>query len=372
MPLSIEKFMSKDLITHIRNLALVIAVASATFLLDIKLPLGVAGGVPYVILILTGMLFPWPRIFIFLGLCATFLTLIGFFLSPEYAALWIVITNRIYAIVAIWVTVFILSLKRKEKSLLEEITLRRELELKLYDAVKSTDKANKAKTAFFGSMSHDLRTPLNAIIGFSEAIDKKIFGTDKFDKYFEYASDIHKSSLYLLQLINDILDAAKLESGAHVLHLKNINVKEVVYSCHDLLNKIAKDKNIDLKISIADDILPLFADPLALQQIIVNLLSNSIKFTPNDGTIILSVKTAKNQHIIKIEDTGAGISEEALKTITKPFTREDNDHHKAQEGSGLGLSIVKSLVELHHGELEIQSVLDKGTTIIVTLPSKGF
>ncbi|MBT5073713.1 MAG: HAMP domain-containing histidine kinase [Kordiimonadaceae bacterium] len=361
--------MEKEVLYKINRIIIVLAVASATFILDITLPLGVAGGVPYVLLILTGLLFSTDKIFIYLGVFATILTWIGFFLSPENAALWIVITNRCYAMVAIWTTVFILSLKKKEKSLREEITWREELELKLYEAIKSADKTKKEKSAFFASMSHDLRTPLNAIIGFSDLINNKIHGEETFDKYFEYSIDIHNSSQYLLQLINDILDMSKIESGHFILNKSEVDLPEIVYSCRDLLSVSAAQKNISVKIDIVDDIKTINADPLALKQILVNLMSNSIKFTPEGGKVTLDVKHSGSENVISIQDTGRGISADALETIAEPFVRDENNSSKTEEGTGLGLSIVKALVNLHNGDLKIESKLGSGTTVTVALPA---
>lgn len=320
------------------------------------------------VLILSGLLIPVRQIFIILGILATILTWIGFYLSPENEILWIVITNRVYAMVAIWVTVFILSLKRKEKSLREEIAWRNDFEAKLYKTIKSSEDANKSKTEFLASMSHDLRTPLNAIIGFSEMIEKRTFGEDNFEKYFEYAGDIHKSSQYLLQLINDILDVSKLESGNFDLNKRETNLDEIINSCYNLLNKSALDKEINLEFDVSDSLEPFFADPLAIKQILINIVSNSIKFTPAGGIVYLKAEEVDNHQVIIISDNGVGISEKALKTITQPFIRDDENTKKFHEGTGLGLSIVKALVRLHDGELRIESTLGEGTTVTIILP----
>ncbi len=239
----------------------------------------------------------------------------------------------------------------------------------LQDAIVQANQASQAKSDFLASMSHELRTPLNAIQGFSEMIAMKAFGPLGSTKYEEYADHIHSSSQHLLNLVNDVLDLASIEAGKMDITREELTIEDIVkHSSRFIIGATGMD-GINYTVDISDNLPPLFADKRALKQILINLLSNSVKFTPKGGLIALSVSASNGHHIFEVRDSGAGISEKRLKRITEPFFKEENDPHKAHEGTGLGLAIVKSLISLHDGELIIDSELGKGTTITVTLPS---
>ena len=233
----------------------------------------------------------------------------------------------------------------------------------------SLKKADQAKSNFLAAMSHELRTPLNAIIGFSEAIKEEMFGPVNNKKYLEYNQDIYASGMHLLHLVNDVLDLSILEAGKKELAYEYINVVEIVSECKNMFGKLAEDKNIDIVINIPINIVQVYADRKSLMQILINLLSNAIKFTPDNGSIIIAAYVKDDKHYFQIIDTGIGISEEYIKSITKPFERaQKSPFVTQQEGAGLGLSIVQSLINLHNGVLKIKSVLEKGTEVMFIIP----
>ncbi len=231
------------------------------------------------------------------------------------------------------------------------------------------EEALDTKTKFLASMSHDLRTPLNAIIGFSEVINTELYGPIGNKKYADYSRDIYGSGKYLLQLVNDILDLSKLEAGKNKLEYETFDFYKLVLECQSIVYKLAEDKDIDLYIRVSEDGSTVCADRLALTQIVMNLVSNAIKFTPPNGSITISAHVSDDKYIIKVIDTGCGISKENIELIIKPFVKATESPYVSHtEGAGLGLAIAKSLIELHGGDLAIDSILDKGTTVTVTLP----
>lgn len=239
-------------------------------------------------------------------------------------------------------------------------------------SVIRAENANKERTDFFTSMSHDLRTPLNAIIGLSELMKLSFHGPLGSDKNVEYVNDINKSGQYLLQLVNNILDISKLEAGERSIVRQLIDVKEIFLDCYKLLYRLAEDKKITCNLETTKDLPMIYADKHALMQILMNVFANAIKFTPEGGYVTCNTKVLNGKHIIEISDSGIGIAEGKLKSITKPFVRvEENPYLSKQEGTGLGLAIVKLLVDLHDGVLEIKSILGKGTTVTISLPPEA-
>ena len=253
-------------------------------------------------------------------------------------------------------------------AMLRDITKRKQTETALNKALFEANRANKAKSSFLAVMSHELRTPLNAIMGFSEMMKSQIFGSLGSEKYVEYVQDIHTSSQHLLDLVNSILDLSAIDAKKHKLEREHLNLLEIITHCQSIVDGMYSEKNITNVFDIPKDIAKIYADPKGMKQILLNLLSNSIKFTPEGGQIKISAHTNKAGHVIKITDTGIGIPKEALENITNPFTKLENNPYKANEGTGLGLSIVKSLVELHGGALSIKSPQGKGTIVTITFP----
>ncbi|MBL4602165.1 MAG: CHASE domain-containing protein [Emcibacteraceae bacterium] len=230
------------------------------------------------------------------------------------------------------------------------------------------EKADKIKSEFMANMSHELRTPLNAIIGFSDIIKQEIFGAIGSKKYKGYIGDILNSSQHLLSLINDILDISAMESGQLSLKKESINSAELINECYNSLHPLSHAKDISCEIKSKDELPDVIADHRALKQIFVNLISNSIKFTPEGGKITIHVSCENDFMQFQVIDNGQGIKEKDMEKIIEPFTRVENDPHLSQEGSGLGLAIVNSLIKLHGGKFTIKSVPKKGTTATIHLP----
>lgn len=246
-----------------------------------------------------------------------------------------------------------------QRSYLEELVANR---------TEALNKANQAKSAFMANMSHDLRTPLNAIIGFSELMRRELFGSMKNDRYAAYVKDIHHSSSYLLSLINEILDFSTIEAGKKKLTLEDFMIRPVIEECMRTLKPLSDKKKIEPVLNMENADLSIFADETAFRQIIINIVSNSIKFTPEGGDISISVKDINVSHVISINDTGQGIAKDNIKVILEPFGRALTNPHHTQEGTGLGLSIVQGLMQLHNGHIEIDSEIGVGTTVELHFP----
>ncbi len=249
-----------------------------------------------------------------------------------------------------------------------DITARKKAEATHQTALVDAERANAAKSEFLATMSHEFRTPLNAILGFSEMLRAQYFGPLGADNYREYADDIHTSGIYMLSLINDILDISAIEAGKRPLVKETINVDQVLKVCARDVEKAAADGGIALSLDVPGDLPLLYADKRSIIQIVLNLLSNAVKFTGQGGTITVSVMARDKEMNIKVKDTGSGIPPDKLQIVTEPFARAHADPHIAQTGTGLGLAIVKSLVEAHNGYLNIESEIGEGTTVTVTLP----
>ncbi len=230
--------------------------------------------------------------------------------------------------------------------------------------------ANRAKSEFLALMSHELRTPLNAIIGFSEVMRSGILGGIGNPRYEEYVGDIHDSGKHLLSVINDILNLSKIESGQMDLENAVIDIAELVDSILPMVRQHADSKGLILKVSIANPLPGLTADPRAVKQILINLLSNSIKFTETGGVVEISAWLEDGAIVMSISDTGAGIPKDQLKAVLEPFVQIQSAWNAKHEGTGLGLPIVKSLVALHNGTFTLASEAGAGTTVTIRFPSE--
>lgn len=229
--------------------------------------------------------------------------------------------------------------------------------------------ANRAKSEFLANMSHELRTPLNAIIGFSEIMENGMFGALGCDRYMEYCRDIHASGTYLLDIINDILDMSRIEAGRVSIERKDVSLDTALADALRIIAPAADSKSL----KITADGVPgtiIQADPRALQQIILNLLQNAVKFTDVGGSINLKARLAGSAINIYVEDDGIGIPKEALPKLGKPFEQVEDEMTRTYKGSGLGLAIARSLAELHGGGLRIRSGIGTGTIVMVHLPTQ--
>ena len=231
------------------------------------------------------------------------------------------------------------------------------------------EEANHSKSEFLANMSHELRTPLNAINGFSDIMKKEMFGPLGDPRYKEYVNDILFSGQHLLSLINDILDMSKIEAGKMTLNTEALQMSDMISQVIRIVRGRADENR--LKLVYEDQIMPeIEADPRAVKQILLNLATNAIKFTPEGGVVTIAVEAKSAGLIIRVSDTGIGISEEDIERLAQPFEQIDSQHSRKHEGTGLGLALSKSLVELHGGNFKIQSVVGQGTTVIFTLPNK--
>ena len=238
----------------------------------------------------------------------------------------------------------------------------------LEQARRAADLANLGKSQFLANMAHELRTPLNAINGFSEIILKEMFGPMP-ERYKGYVEFIQQGGAHLLSLINDILDLSKIEAGKMDVHVEAVPTEQVVYQAMESLRKAAEERKLTLRSDIAADCPILHADPRAVRQILLNLTSNAVKFTPHFGTITLSVRRAGDTGIsIEVADTGIGMSAEEIAKALELYGQVESDLAKKHKGTGLGLPLVKSLAELHGGSMRVESERGKGTTVTVFLP----
>ncbi len=268
--------------------------------------------------------------------------------------------------------------KGKERIILlsiEDITIRKEFEKGLEKAnedlkalAKELNRANTAKSGFLANMSHELRTPLNSVIGFSEVLFDQTFGPLN-EKQLKYVQNVSTSGKHLLQLINQILDMAKVESGKMHLTLSSIQTKNLLNEISLLVMDMVSKKKLKLILEIDEALPSIQADELKVKEIIYNLISNAVKFTPEEGEILIQAKVLDSEIVVIVQDSGMGIAPENIEKIFEGFFRVDTPYSRVTEGTGLGLTLSKKLVELHGGILSVHSSgLNQGTTVRFTLP----
>ena len=251
-------------------------------------------------------------------------------------------------------------LKEKEEALQKSEEAERQ-------ARTSAENANRTKSSFLANMSHELRTPLNAIIGFAEMIAGAIRGPIPTD-YRGYGEIIRDSGQHLLAIINDILDMSKLESGKTELNLEPVDIACAVTEAVQMLSQRAQTAKLELTAEIEPGLPPIRADRIRLRQILLNLLSNGIKFTPAGGRVSVAAHRLPREIAIAVADTGVGMAAEDIPRVMQPFTQITTDTSASHEGTGLGLPITKRLVEMHGGNIAIESTIDQGTTITIRFP----
>lgn len=238
-------------------------------------------------------------------------------------------------------------------------------------AKEAAASAEVAKGRFLAVVSHELRTPLNAIIGFSDMLLHEMFGTFKDPRQKEYVGLVKESGQHLLAVVTSILDVSRIEAGAYATEPEPFRFVEAVEMCQSMMRLQAEAKNIDLQAQIAPDAGEINADRRAVQQILINLVSNAIKFTPDGGDVVVGAKRIGSRLHFWVRDTGIGIAEEDFANLGKPFMQIQNDYTRRFEGTGLGLSLVKGLVALHEGTMSIESMPGEGTTVTISLPVNG-
>lgn len=255
-----------------------------------------------------------------------------------------------------------------------DITDRKQAEKALLAAKEEADLANRAKSEFLASMSHELRTPLNAIIGFSQVINSEILGPLGNPTYRDYAGDILASGHHLLELINDVLDISRIEAGKAVLHEADVDVIDAIQSCVTMTKERAAANEVSLIIDSGDEAIPpLRADPRMLKQILINLLTNAIKFNRPGGAVTIKTRYDADTDIFALQviDTGIGIAADDIPKALTRFQQIDGDLCRRYDGTGLGLPLARALAELHGGSLEIQSRIGEGTVVSVHMPAGG-
>ena len=255
--------------------------------------------------------------------------------------------------------------------IIQDITELKKIEEELLHERYRAESANQEKSNFLATMSHEIRTPLNAILGFSELMDTEFFGPLGDKRYAEYIHGIRKSAEHLLEIVSDILDVSTIEAGEHTLNWSRLNFREVIDESLQVVWAQAMDAGISLHSNLPDGLPEFVADRRAIKQILINLLGNAVKFTPSGGCIEIDVSLVSDKVQLSISDNGIGIPADILPDITRPFERGSQSPLKAKEGTGLGLAIVDALVVLHRGSLKIESDVDQGTTVRITLPLNG-
>jgi cell cycle sensor histidine kinase DivJ len=233
------------------------------------------------------------------------------------------------------------------------------------------ESANDAKTRFLAAVSHELRTPLNAILGFSDVLSGEYFGRLENDRQREYVSLINQSGMHLLSVVNTMLDVSKIEAGRYELVPEPFRVADAIAACEAMLSHQAREKGVMLASRVTRAVGEINADRRAVQQILINLVGNAVKFTDKGGLVTIDAEVDGALLKLTVSDTGIGIAEDKLEMLGQPFVQIQNDYTRRYEGTGLGLSLVKGLVELHGGRISIRSSEGEGTVVVVTIPRDG-
>jgi two-component system cell cycle sensor histidine kinase PleC len=234
-----------------------------------------------------------------------------------------------------------------------------------------TELASRVKSEFISNMSHELRTPLNTVIGFAKLISEYDQRRLSGDQIIEYADLIHDAATHLLAVINDILDISKIQSGKYTLDAREVQLGELVNAAVAGFRNNATSLGLELEAIVAPDLPAVRGDPGKLRQVLNNLISNAVKFTPPGGSVRVTAKSSEDDGaIVSIRDSGVGMTDEEVKLSLTPFTQVDASHSRWREGAGLGLPIAKALVQLHGGKLKVNSSKSIGTEVIVTLPCR--
>ena len=251
---------------------------------------------------------------------------------------------------------------------LGELTLRRQTELAIRAAKSESDLANRAKSALLATMSHELRTPLNSIIGFSDLIRNLKIEAQSVEKGIDYATHIANAGRHLLEVVSDVLDLSKIESGALALNVDEYPIGDIVEDCANLMEERLKQRNQTLELKLGSNLPYIPMDAKRIRQLLLNVLSNANKFTPDRGRILLVARrTANGGATVAVVDTGCGMTDEQIAVATKPFGQVQSHFTRTQEGAGLGLPIALGLAKLHGGQLHIESEPDAGTSVVLTL-----
>ncbi len=256
-------------------------------------------------------------------------------------------------------------------SVVRDVSERMNYEAALRQAKEEADAANRSKSQFLATMSHELRTPLNAIIGFAEVMQSEVMGPIGNERYRTYITDIHVSGTHLLQLINDILDLSKAETGKQELSEDSVDVAEIARATARVCRGSIEQAKLNVAIDMPPGLPRLRADERMIRQVLFNLIGNAVKFTPAGGHIAISGRLDPDSGItISVTDSGIGIATQDLARVLEPFVQVDNALSRRHTGTGLGLPAVKAIMQLHGGRLELSSSLGAGTTATVIFPAE--
>jgi cell cycle sensor histidine kinase DivJ len=231
--------------------------------------------------------------------------------------------------------------------------------------------AHEAKSRFLAAVSHELRTPLNAILGFSDVLAGEYFGALQNERQKEYVALIRQSGAHLLSVVNTMLDMSRIEAGRYELITEPFRIADAIETCRAMLDLQARSKGVTLTTRVARGLGEIVADRRAVQQILINLTGNAVKFTESGGVVSIDAEQRGRNLVICVSDTGIGIAADKMDMLGQPFVQVQGDYNRGYEGTGLGLSLVKGLVCLHGGQFAIESRLGEGTVVTVTLPMEG-
>ena len=255
-------------------------------------------------------------------------------------------------------------------AVLRDVTAWKRTEEELINARQQAERASTAKSEFLAKISHEIRTPLNAIIGFSEVMMDERFGPVGNERYRQYLKDIHTSGGHLISLLNDLLDLSKIEAGKLELTFVSVNLNDLLQQCVAIMQQQANRERVIIRTSLPPNLPQIVADARSVRQIALNLLSNSIKFTGAGGQVIVSTAlTDDHEVVLRVRDTGVGMSEKELQTALEPFRQIATSARWGASGTGLGLPITKALAEANHARFRITSQVDDGTLVEVAFPA---
>ncbi|MEN6541854.1 ATP-binding protein [Parvibaculum sp.] len=305
---------------------------------------------------------------------ATFILyeVVVFYVNPMPSM--ILFNNNAFLAFAIGVSVFVNYIQEYQlrRSFIDNERLRRE-RTRSERLLSQSEAANRAKNDFLAIMSHELRTPLNAIIGFSEIIANQMFGPVGQPKYADYAGDIRSSGTHLLSIINDILDISKAEAGKLLLEEEPIDPVESLNRAMRMFRQRASELGVELSFRVRDDIPWIIADPRLFNQVAINLTSNALKFTPEGGHVWIEIGLDATRNLaLTVRDTGIGVKKADIVRIFEPFVQVENAMSRTHQGTGLGLPLVRKIMSLHGGTVELESEPGQGTIVTATFPKSRF
>ncbi len=351
-------------------------VSAATVLADLSLAAGVAGSVLHLAVVLLGWWAVGPRQVAGLALWASALVGLGFGLRLEETTLQVAVVDHAIALLAVWGTAAaLIAAKRAQAAERRARTLlKTRLDAQAAELVATRVQAEiavRSRSEFFAKMGHELRTPLNAIIGFSEIIKDEIFGPVGSARYREYMRDIHDSGHHLLDLVNDLLDIARIEVGKIEVEDQVLAVPELVAASLAEFAERAAAGGVTLQSEVPAELPRLRADPRKLRQMLGHLLSNAVKFTEPGGRITLGARSSPEAGcVLRVTDSGIGMALKDIPVALAPFGQVKNPLRQRHEGSGLGLPLTQALAELHAGSLDLQSEPGVGTTVTLRFPAE--